>query len=136
MLDTNICIHLIKNDPPNVLSRLKRHDLGEIGVSSITAAELAYGAAKSGSERNRAALEQFLLPLDIAPFDDRAGWYYGDVRCAMCDVRCALEQAGTPIGPLDTQIAAHAPSLGCVLVTNNIRQFQRLSGLPVENWAR
>lgn len=129
MLDTNICIYLIKNDPPKVLARLKRHDLGDIGVSSITAAELAYGVAKSGSERNRAALEQFLLPLDIAPFDERAAWYCGDVRSA-------LEQAGAPIGPLDTQIAAHALSLSCVLVTNNMREFQRVSGLAVENWAR
>lgn len=129
MLDTNICIYLIKNDPPKVLAELKRHDLGEIGVSSVTAAELAYGVAKSGSERNRAALEQFLLPLDIAPFDEKAAWYYGDVRST-------LERAGTPIGPLDTQIAAHALSLGCVLVTNNTREFQRVAGLSVENWTK
>lgn len=129
MLDTNICIYLIKNDPPRVLDRFKRHDLGDIGVSSVTAAELAYGVAKSGSERNRAALEQFLLPLDIASFDERAAWHYGDLRAT-------LERAGTPIGPLDTQIAAHALSLGCTLITNNTREFDRVPGLSVENWAR
>ncbi len=129
MLDTNICIYLIKNDPPQVLARLKEHHLGDVGISAVTAAELAYGVAKSGSERNRAALERFLLPLEIAPFDERAAWFYGDLRSQ-------LEGAGTPIGPLDTQIAAHALALSCVLVTNNTREFDRAPGLAVENWAR
>lgn len=127
MLDTNICIYLIKNDPPRVLARLKQHQLGEVGVSAITAAELAYGVAKSGSERNRAALERFLLPLEIAPFDERAAWFYGDLRSE-------LERAGTPIGPLDTQIAAHALALSSTLVTNNTREFDRVPGLVLENW--
>lgn len=129
MLDTNICIYLIKNDPPKVIARLKRHDLGEVGVSSISAAELAYGVAKSGSERNRAALEKFLLPLEIAPFNEQAAWSYGDLRAI-------LERAGTPIGPLDMQIAAHALSVGCTLVTNNVREFARVPRLQVENWAK
>lgn len=129
MLDTNICIYLIKNDPSRVIARLKRHDLGEVGISSISAAELAYGVAKSGSERNRAALEKFLLPLEIAPFDEKAAWFYGDLRAI-------LERAGTPIGPLDTQIAAHALSIGCTLVTNNVREFERVPQLQVENWAK
>lgn len=129
MLDTNICIYLINKRPPKVLERFAQYELGEIGVSSITAAELAYGVAKSGSARNRDALEAFLLPLEIVDFDQKAAWAYGDIRST-------LEQAGQPIGPLDTQIAAHARALGCVLVTNNVREFRRVSGLSVENWAR
>lgn len=129
MLDTNICIYLIKNNPLEVIAQLKRHNLGEVGVSSISAAELAYGVAKSGSERNRAALERFLLPLEIAPFDEKAAWSYGNLRAN-------LERAGTPIGPLDMQIAAHALSIGCALVTNNVREFERVPTLQVENWAK
>ncbi|MCM2257124.1 MAG: type II toxin-antitoxin system VapC family toxin [Vicinamibacteria bacterium] len=129
MLDTNICIYLINARPPKVLGRFRRHPVGDIGVSSVTVAELAYGVAKSGSARNRAALEGFLLPLEIADFDDRAAWAFGLIRSA-------LERAGKPIGPYDLQIAAHAVALGCTLVTNNVREFQRVPDLEIENWAR
>lgn len=129
MLDTDICIYLINARPPRVLSRFRRHAVGDIGVSSVTVAELAYGVAKSGSERNRAALEGFLLPLEIADFDQQAAWTFGHIRSA-------LERVGKPIGPYDMQIAAHALALGCALVTNNIREFQRVPDLKVENWAR
>ena len=127
MLDTNICIHLIKNNPPQVLARFEQHPIGDVGVSVITASELAFGVTKSGSARNRAALEAFLLPLEIAPLDDHFIWHYGQVRHD-------LERRGIPIGSLDTQIAAHALALGCTLVTNNTREFTRVAGLALENW--
>jgi tRNA(fMet)-specific endonuclease VapC len=129
MLDTNICIYLINERPANVLERFRRHAIGDIGVSAVTVAELAHGVAKSGSERNRAALEAFLLPLEIASFDDQAAWTFGGIRCA-------LERAGKPIGPYDLQIAAHAVTLGCVLVTNDVREFQRVPDLRIENWVK
>lgn len=128
MLDTNICIYLIKGRPSSVRARFEQYPLGDIGVSVITACELAYGVAKSGSARNRAALETFLLPLEIASFEDALMWRYAELRSH-------LQRAGTPVGALDTQIAAHALHLGCTLVTNNIREFERVPGLMLENWA-
>ena len=127
LLDTNICIHVINARPPAVLERFRRYRMGEIGICSVVAAELAYGVAKSGSDRNRRALEMFLAPLAILPFDEAALWVYGDVRTE-------LERKGTPIGALDTMIAAHALSQQSTLVTNNTRQFARVPGLALENW--
>lgn len=127
LLDTNICIYIINTRPPEVLARFHRYRLGEIGLSSVVAAELAYGAAKSRSERNRKALEMFLAPLEILPFDEPAVWAYGELRAA-------LEARGQPIGSLDTMIAAHALSLDAVLATNNTREFSRVEGLRLENW--
>jgi tRNA(fMet)-specific endonuclease VapC len=101
--------------------------LGEVGISSITAAELAFGVAKSGSARNRTALEKFLAPLEILPFGGDAIWVYDDIRSA-------LERSGTPIGALDTLIAAHALSAKLTLVTNNLKEFQRVAGLRCEHW--
>lgn len=129
MLDTNICIYLINKRPAKVLDHLRSLDVGDVGVSSVTVAELAYGVAKSGSERNRAALEGFLLPLEIADFDQKAAWKFGEIRSV-------LERAGKPIWPYDMQIAAHALALGCTVVTNNLREYQRVPGLKVENWAK
>ena len=94
----------------------------------MTVAELAFGVAKSGSVRNRAALQTFLVPSEVASFDLAAALVYGDVRAD-------LERRGQPIGPLDLQIAAHALSLSAVLVTNNEREFRKVGGLTVENWA-
>ena len=127
LLDTNICIYIINTKPPEVLARFHQYRLGEIGICSVVAAELAYGVAKSQSARNRAALEMFLAPLDILPFDTPALWAYGDLRAN-------LERQGTPIGALDTMIAAHALSLDATLVTHNTREFARVSGLRLENW--
>lgn len=127
MLDTNICIYLINNRPTHVRSRFEQLQLGEVGISVITACELAFGVAKSASTRNRAALETFLLPLDIAPFDEGVIWRYAELRTD-------LERRGAPIGALDTQIAAHALHLGCTLVTNNLSEFSRVNGLSLENW--
>lgn len=127
LLDTNICIHIINARPKSVLERFRQYRMGEIGICSVVAAELAYGVAKSGSSRNREALELFLAPLLILPFDEQAVWTYGDLRAE-------LERQGRPIGSLDTMIAAHALSQQAVLVTNNTREFMRVPGLQLENW--
>jgi tRNA(fMet)-specific endonuclease VapC len=127
LLDTNICIHIINAKPAAVLQRFKGYRMGEIGICSVVAAELAYGVAKSGSARNRQALDLFLAPLAILPFDDAALWAYGDLRAD-------LERQGIPIGALDTLIAAHALSLRGTLVTNNIKEFERVPGLQLDNW--
>ncbi len=128
LLDTNICIHVINAKPPAVLERFRQHRMGEIGLCSVVAAELAYGVAKSGSARNRQALEMFLAPLIILPFEEAALWAYGDLRAE-------LERKGTPIGALDTMIAAHALSQQSTLVTNT-REFARVPGLALENWVQ
>ena len=104
------------------------HPPGDVGLSTVTLAELRYGVAKSAQkERNSQALDEFLLPLEIADFDEMSAGSYGKVRAA-------LENAGTPIRPLDTQIGALALSLGAVLVTHNTREFRRIPGLAVEDW--
>ena len=127
LLDTNICIYIINRKPANVIERFRQYPIGEIGVSSITTAELAFGVTKSGSARNRMALEKFLAPLELLPFSDDAMWRYGSVRTE-------LERAGTPIGALDTLIAAHALARGLILVSNNLKEFARVDGLRCENW--
>ena len=127
LLDTNICIYVINRKPKPVVARFRRYPIGEIGVSSITAAELAFGVTKSGSERNRDALLKFLTPLEIVPFSGEAIWRYGHVRTT-------LERAGTPIGALDTLIAAHALSMELILITNNTKEFGRVKSLEIQNW--
>ena len=127
LLDTNICIYIINRKPPKVIERFRKYHAGDIGISAITAAELAFGVAKSGSARNREALEKFLAPIEIMPFDEDAFWRYGEVRAT-------LEKSGTPIGSLDTLIAAHALSLGVTLVTHNIAEFERVKDLRCETW--
>ncbi len=128
LLDTNICVYLIRKRPPEVLRRFDEYAVGDIGLSSITTAELHFGAQKSQRpEGNLRALEQFLLPLTVVPFGQDAAAAYGRVRAL-------LEGRGTPIGSLDTLIAAHALSLDLTLVTNNVREFERVPDLKVENW--
>ncbi len=128
MLDTDICIALIKRKPPNILERFHSLTVGDIGISSITLAELKYGVVRSQAvEKNARALEEFLLPLEIADFGEQAASCYGPVRAK-------LEMAGTPIGPLDTQIGAHALSLDITLVTANTKEFRRITPLRIENW--
>lgn len=129
MLDTNICIYAIKQKPVVVFKRLLEHKPEEICISSITYSELVYGVEKSqAKERNRIALILLLSRIDIVDYDTRAAESYGYIRAE-------LEMNGTPIGSMDTMIAAHAKSLNYVLVTNNTREFERVSGLQVENWA-
>ncbi|WP_281367906.1 type II toxin-antitoxin system tRNA(fMet)-specific endonuclease VapC [Rufibacter quisquiliarum] len=129
-MDTNICIYIIKKRPEIVLERFKELSLGSVGISAITLAELEFGIRKSSNpDRNLEALNQFLVPLDIKDFHYNATVEYGKIRAN-------LEKAGTPIGPLDTLIAAHALSLNATLVTNNEKEFNRVTGLKIENWAK
>lgn len=128
MLDTNICIALIKRKPLQVLKRLTAYKVGEIGISAVTLAELEFGVAKSQhAEKNQAALEEFVLPLEVADFDREAARVYGRVRAT-------LEKKGTPIGALDVMIGSHALALGVTLATHNTKEFSRIKGLTVVDW--
>ncbi len=128
LLDTNICIVLIRQKSAAVLQRLVSQKPGDVGISSITLAELVYGVEKSVQvEQNRAALQQFILPLEVADFDQLAASAYGKIRVE-------LERAGQVIDSMDMLIAAHALSLDAILVTNNVREFQRVDGLVLEDW--
>lgn len=130
MLDTNTCVELIRERDDRILRRMRRRRPDELCASSVTLSELEYGAAKSADpQRNRLALAKFMTPLTVVPYDDAVAPVYGRVRAE-------LEKAGTPIGPLDTMIAAHALALGLTVVTNNEREFCRVSGLTVQNWAK
>lgn len=128
MLDTNICIYIIKNKPKKVIIELKRHKPSEICVSAITYAELTHGVEKSMAvEKNRLALALLFSNIEVLDFDIKAAIHYGKIRAY-------LEKQGTPIGPLDMMIAAHAMSLGYTVVTNNIKEFQRVPDLKLKNW--
>lgn len=128
MLDTNICIYIIKKKPKQVINHLLQIDISDIGISSITQSELEYGVMKSQKiNQNKIALIEFLSPIAIMPYDDLAAQEYGKLRAH-------LEKQGTTIGSLDMLIAAHALSLKCILVTNNESEFSRVPGLAVENW--
>jgi tRNA(fMet)-specific endonuclease VapC len=128
MLDTNVCIYLIKQQPASVLKRFLEFQIGDIGISSITLAELRYGVAKSRHrEKNAKALDEFIIPLEVVSFDEEAAHVYGDIRTT-------LEKAGTPIGAMDMLIAAHAVSLGTTLATNNTREFIRIPTLNIIDW--
>lgn len=129
MLDTNICIYAIKHKPEQVFIRLQEHDPLEVCISSVTYAELVHGVEKSQSiEKNRVALTLLLANIEIMDFDSLAAESYGKIRAD-------LEKSGTPIGPLDMMIAGHAKSLGYTIVTNNTKEFIRVKGLKLENWA-
>jgi tRNA(fMet)-specific endonuclease VapC len=129
MLDTNICIYLIKQKPIQVVERLKSYEAGDVAVSSISVAELQYGACKSSRpDQNQIALAEFLLPLEVVSFDEIAASHYGDIRSH-------LEKRGNIIGSMDMLIAAHARSLSLTLITNNLRESQRVPGLRTENWS-
>ena len=127
LLDTNTCIYIINNRPPEVLEYFRSYKAGEVGISSIAASELAYGVAKSGSMKNRKALNMFLAPLQILPFDSECLWFYAEIRAS-------LEKNGLSIGPMDTLIAAQALSIDGTLVTNNLKEFSRVPKLKLENW--
>jgi tRNA(fMet)-specific endonuclease VapC len=129
MLDTNICIYIIKQQPAAVLRHFLDYQIGDICLSSITLAELRFGVAKSAyRDKNANALDEFVVPLEVAPFNEAAALAYGDMRTT-------LERAGTPIRSMDMLIAAHAVSLGVTLVTNNTREFVRVAGLTIVDWS-
>ena len=129
MLDTNICIYVMKKKPENVLRRFREELDGGICISSITRAELEFGMKHSSDPvKNEQALLRFLAPLSVLPFGAAAASEYGEVRAY-------LQSRGTPIGPLDMLIAAHARAEGMTLVTNNMREFERVPELDLENWA-
>lgn len=131
LLDTNICIYAMKHHP-GVLRRMQHARLDGLCVSAIVAAELAFGVARSAvahREKNQDSLKRFLVAIAIRPWPTDAMWLYGAHREA-------LKQAGTPIGELDLLIAAHALAENLVLVTNNTREFERIEGLKLENWAQ
>lgn len=128
MLDTDICLYVINARAPAVLERFLAHEAEGLGISAVTAGELYFGVRKSGSRRNLLALDRFLAPLEIAEYGAEAARSYGELRRA-------LERKGTPIGPFDTQIAAHALALDLTLVSNNLREFKRVPKLRLENWA-
>lgn len=129
MLDTNICIYAMKNKPERVLNRLKEELDSGICISSITLAELEYGMKHSSDPaRNEQALLRFLVPLSILPFGAAAASEYGEIRAY-------LQRQGTPIGPLDMLIAGHAKAENLILVTNNVREFERVPDLEIENCA-
>ena len=128
MLDTNICIYVIKQRPQSVLQRFSSFSIGDLGISVITLAELEYGASKSNQPgRNRQALGEFISLLEVAAFDRHATVAYGNIRAL-------LERRGRPIGSMDLLIAAHALSLDVRLATNNVKEFRRVPNLQLENW--
>ncbi len=128
LLDTDICIYVINQRPAAVLERFLAHESDGLGISAVTAGELYFCVRKSGSRRNLQVLQRFLAPLEIADFGADAAHTYGELRHT-------LEAKGTPIGALDTMIAAHALALEVTLVSNNLREFKRVPKLRLENGA-
>lgn len=131
LLDTNICIYIINEKPKKVLKKFEQYPVHEFGISSITHAELQYGVKKSKNKNtNQNALDEFLLPLTILPFHGK--------RLVACygEIRVLLESKGRTIGPLDMLIAAHALSLDLTIISNNIKEFERIPNLKCENWVQ
>ena len=130
LLDTNICIYLINKKNENVLKKFDFYKTGEIGISSISYSELIFGAYKSSRvQQNLDALNEFILPLEIFPFDDEAGFSYGRIRTL-------LEKKGVLIGPMDLLIGSHAISMKIPIVTNNEREFIKIPELQIINWVK
>lgn len=128
MLDTNICIFTVKNRPQHVREAFNRHH-GQLCMSSVSLMELIYGAEKSAApEKNLSVIEGFAARLEVLAYDQIAAAHTGQLRAE-------LARGGTPIGPYDQLIAGHARSRGLILVTNNRREFDRVPGLRVEDWA-
>jgi tRNA(fMet)-specific endonuclease VapC len=127
LLDTNIVIYVLKRRPIEVL-KIFNTNASRMAVSSITLSELIYGAEKSANiDRNLEAIEEFISHLEVLPYDAKASQHYGQIKAS-------LEKKGEIIGENDIHIAAHAISQGLILVTNNLREFQRVANLALENW--
>ena len=130
MLDTNICIYAIKQDPKVVLQKILKHHPSDICISSITYAELMHGVEKSqAKDKNRLALTLLLSPIEIVDFDSHAAEEYGKIKAD-------LQSQGKFIGPMDLLIASHAKSKGLTIVTNNTKEFKRVNHLNVEDWSK
>ena len=127
LLDTNIVIYTMKNRPQRVKRRFQQHH-GQMGISTVTIGELVFGAEHSQqAERNLADLEALAARLEVLPFDNQAAYHFGQIRAA-------LYRTGQPIGPYDMMIAGQARAAGLKLVTNNVKEFERVPGLLLENW--
>ncbi|MHB8482280.1 MAG: type II toxin-antitoxin system tRNA(fMet)-specific endonuclease VapC [Nitrospiria bacterium] len=131
MLDTNICIYLMNRNPSyeKVVKKIISFNSGVICLSAIVVAELRYGVEQSRNRRqNETALEEFLLPFEVVPFDQEAAIHYGKIRSQ-------LKVKGNAIGPMDMLIAAHAISLGVILVSHNTKEFLRVPDLRLTDWS-
>ncbi len=129
LLDTNICIYIIKSKPELVLKQFKKNLEHGIGISSITLSELEFGVQKSSyPEKNAANLLKFLAPIDILPFEELAARQFGILRAH-------LEKLGKPIGTMDMLIGAHSLALETTLVTNNKKEFSRIPGIRIKDWS-
>ena len=130
LIDTNICIYIMNNHPPEVIQKFRDIGVGNICISSITVSELQYGACKSKQiKKNIQRLDEFLSPFEILAYDENASIFYGKIRSQ-------LEIKGEVIGPLDMLIAAHALSENLTLITNNEKEFKRVKSLKVKNWVK
>ncbi len=128
MLDTSICIYLMKKKPESVVHKFKLLNPADVCISSVTLSELMYGVEKSQyPQKNKIALEAFVLPLEIVSYDANSAHHYGHIRAC-------FEKKGAPIGSLDLMIEAHAQSLNAIFVTNNTKEFLRVPNLKVEDW--
>ena len=127
LLDTNICIYIINEQPAQVVQRLIQAGRESLAISTVTVAELAFGIAKSRREGSRIKLENFLSQFPIVDWNQEAAWMYGNVRKA-------LEAKGQRIGERDLLLACQALALDATMVTNNTREFERVDGLKWENW--
>jgi tRNA(fMet)-specific endonuclease VapC len=129
LLDTNIVIYTMKNRPHHLKKRFQQHH-GRMGISTVTLGELIFGAERSQQvERNLEDIEAMAARLEVMPFDMKAAYHFGQIRAG-------LYGAGRPIGPYDMMIAGHARAFGLILVTNNVKEFERVPGLLLEDWSK
>jgi len=129
LLDTNMVIYTMKNRPQEVKKRFERHQ-GGMGISAVTLGELVFGAEHSQQvERNLADIEAMVARLEVLPFDNKAAYHFGQIRAA-------LYRMGQPIGPYDMMIAGQARAMGLILATNNVKEFERVPGLLLEDWSQ
>jgi len=127
MLDTNIVIYTIKNRPAQVREMFKKHE-GQMCISSVSLGELVFGAERSSqTERNLADINGMVARMEVAAFEEHAAEHFGQLRAELYNI-------GQPIGPYDMMIAGHARSMGLILVSHNMAEFERVPGLRLENW--